>query len=238
MLIVYIFKLLTILVLGPLYFIVAILTRTVDKDRAFVVFKKFLGLIFRAFDIQVNFEFDEPEIQNSSNSILVVLNQSSFLDSLVCPLIPIKPFKGIINLEFALYPIIGWFITLRSFTIIRQWPSQAKRTLNHASKFLQAGGNMLISLEGKRSRDGKINEYKKGAIIMAINNQSNIIPIIIYGARECLPFGSLWIRAGTIKLRFLKPISTQGFSYQDRNRLREQLVNIAENEGLIFKNSN
>ena len=235
MLIVYIFKLLAILVLGPFYFIVAILTHTVDKDRAFEVFKKYLRLIFRTFDIQVNFEFDAPEINNSSNSILVVLNQGSFLDSLVCPLIPIKPFKGIINLEFALYPIIGWFITLRSFTIIRQWPSQAKRTLNDASIFLQSGGNMLISIEGKRSRDGKINEYKKGPIVMAINNQSNIIPIIIYGARECLPFGSLWIKTGTIKLRFLKPIGTQGFSYEDRNRLHEQLVSLAKSEGLSFK---
>src|SRR5690349_17267613 len=131
MLITYLFKLLIILVLGPLYFIAAISTYIVDKDRALVVFETYLKLIFRIFNIQVNFEFDQPEIQYCSNSILVVLNQSSFLDSLVCPLIPMKPFKGIINFEFALYPVIGWFITLFSFTIVRQWPSQSKRALNN-----------------------------------------------------------------------------------------------------------
>lgn len=237
MLVMYLIKLLAILLLGPLYFIIAIAIFAVDKDRALLVFEKYLILIFRIFEVQVNFEFDEPEIRHGSNSILVVLNQSSFLDSLVCPLIPMKPFKGIINFEFALYPVIGWFITLFSFTIARQWPSQAKRTLNHADAFLRNGGNVLISIEGKRSRDGKINEYKKGPIVMAINNQSNIIPIIIYGSKECLPVGSLRIKPGVLKLRFLKPIATHGLTYEDRNELLLQLKNTAKKEGLIFRNA-
>ncbi len=147
-------------------------------------------------------------------------------------LIPIQPLKGIINFEFALYPVIGWLAALISFTIVRQWPSQAKRTLNRAGAYLRAGGNILISIEGKRSRDGRINEYKKGPVVMAVNNQSNIIPVVIYGSRGCLPFGSLRPRPGTLKVRFLQPISTRGFSYEDRNTLRERLRQVAREAGL------
>ena len=233
MLIIYLFKLLFILILGPLYFSVALVIFIFDKEASLKVFRNYLMLIFKIF--QIKLEFEGPGIQNYRNCILVVLNQSNFLDSLICPLISVKPCKGIINIEMAFYPVIGWFYTLISFTIIRQWSNQAKRTLNKANKFLQAGGNVLISIEGKRSHDGKINKYKKGPVVMAIKNQSDIVPIVICGARECLPFGSLWIKPGTIRLRFLEPISTQGLTYENRYSLLEQIVSAARAQGLKFK---
>ena len=232
MIFVYIIKLIAILIGGVFYFIAAIVYYPFNRQTSIEIFHRYLRLLFKTFKIQVEFEFDEPEIRQKGNSILVVLNQSSFLDAFVCPLIPFSPAKGIINFEFAFYPVIGWLTTLVSFTIIRQWPAQAKRTLNRASGFLKSGGNVLISIEGKRSRTGKVNEYKKGPIVMAINNQSNIVPIIIYGSRACLPYGSLLLKAGTVKLRFLKHISTAGLQYEDRDNLREQLIQVAKNEGL------
>ena len=140
---------------------------------------------------------------------------------------------GIMNIEFALYPVIGWLAALVSFTIVSQWPAQAKRTLNRAAVFLQTGGNILISIEGRRSHDGKINQYKKGPVVLAINNQCDLVPIIIYGSRSCLPFGSLRVRSGTLRLRFLRPVSARGLSYADRNILRDTLMEVARREGLL-----
>ena len=233
MLLLYLIKLIAVTLLGPFYFVAAVTAYLFNEDGAIGIYKSYERLIFKAFDIQISFKFDSPEIENSTNSILVVLNQSSFLDSLVCPLIPIRPFKGIINFEFALYPIQGWLAALGSFVIIRQWPNQAKRVLSKTNDYLQAGGNILISIEGKRSRNGEISEYKKGPIVMAINNHSNIVPIIIYGSRACLPFGSLRVRPGSIELRFLKPISTKDLAYEDRNVLLERITAIAKMEGLL-----
>jgi len=235
MLLVYIIKLLAIYLLGFFYFIVAVAVHPFNKERSLTIFQSFLYLVFKTFDVKISFEFDDPQTQFSKNAILVVLNQSSFLDALVCPLIPVKPLKGIINIEFALYPVVGWFTSLISFTIVRQWSRQAKRTLNRASAYLQGGGNLLISIEGKRSHDGKINQYKKGPIVTAIQNQSLLLPIIIYGARSSLPFGSLRIKPGTLRLRFLKPLPTNGLTYEDRDVLRERLITMAKQEGLVFK---
>jgi 1-acyl-sn-glycerol-3-phosphate acyltransferase len=230
--IVYLLKLALVLLLGPVCFVAAMACYPFSNSASIELFEEYLRFIFRIFGIQLRFEFDQPETQESANSILVVLNQSSFLDSLACVLVPIRPTRGIINFEFALYPVIGWLTALISFTIVRQWPSQAKRTLNRAGAFLRAGGNVLISIEGKRSRDGRTNEYKKGPVVMAINNQSNLVPVIIYGSRTCLPYGSLRARPGTLKVRFLEPIPTRGLSYEDRNRLRDKLIQVARAEGL------
>jgi 1-acyl-sn-glycerol-3-phosphate acyltransferase len=229
---IYVAKLSAVLLLGPLFFVAAMVRLPWGRDASIEVFESYLRLIFAIFDVRLQFEFDEPQGRRTAGSILVVLNQTSFLDSLACILIPVRPTRGIMNFEFALYPVIGWLATLVSFTIVRQWAGQAKRTLNRAGAFLQAGGNILISIEGRRSRDGKISEYKKGPVVMAINNQSDIVPIIIYGSRDCLPFGSLRVRAGTVKLRFLPPISTRGLSYADRNGVREKLLELARQEGL------
>ncbi len=185
----------------------------------------------RLFGIALSFD-NEAGVANSKNSIYVVLNQTSFLDSLVTPLIPVKPIQGIINFEFALYPVLGWMMTITSFVIVRQWPWQAKRTLNKADSFLKGGGNMVISIEGKRSRDGKLGEYKKGPIIMALTNQSTIVPVVIEGTRALLPYRSLRVKPGAVTLRFLPSISTIGFAYEDRNELLNRVSLLAQQAGL------
>jgi len=91
---------------------------------------------------------------------------------------------------------------------------------------------MLISIEGRRSKDGNLNEYKKGPVVMAINNQSDIVPMIIEGTYQALPYRSLYIQPGNIKMRFLEPISTEGKTYEDRDYLINQLLSLAHSNGL------
>jgi 1-acyl-sn-glycerol-3-phosphate acyltransferase len=225
-------KLLTVFLLGPFFFVAALLGRPFGRNIAIAIFEGYLRLIFKIFDIGLLFEFDEPETRQSTGSVLVMLNQSSFLDSLACPLLPVRPTKGIMNVEFALYPVIGWLSTLISFIVIRQWPAQAKRALNRAGAFLRSGGNILISIEGRRSHDGTLSEYKKGPVVLAIENQAPIVPFIVYGSRACLPFGSLRVRPGLLRVRFLAPIPTRGLGYGDRNSLRETLRQVAIRQGL------
>lgn len=91
---------------------------------------------------------------------------------------------------------------------------------------------MIISIEGKRTRNGKLNDYKKGPVVMAINCQSDIVPFIIEGTFESLPYRSLYTKPGKITIRLLKSISTRGMSYSNRDELRDQLRSIANANGL------
>lgn len=225
-------KLISFCILGVPYFIIAVFVRLFDIWKAISIFQAYLGTYFKLFGLSVHFEFEEEKTKTASNTVFVLLNQSSFLDSMIVPNLPVKKSRGIINVEFALYPVIGWFLAITNFVIIRQWSTQAKKTLNRTDNFLRSGGNMIISIEGKRTKDGRLNEYKKGPVVMAINSQSDIVPFIIEGTYESLPYKSLYTQPGNIKIKLLKPISTIGMTYDNRNELKDLLRSIAHENGL------
>ena len=91
---------------------------------------------------------------------------------------------------------------------------------------------MVISIEGKRSRNGKLSEYKKGPVVMAIKSQSDIVPFIIGGSYESLPYRSLYTKPGEIRIRILSPIPTKGLTYKHRDELIDRLRAIAQSNGL------
>ena len=218
--------------ISGIFFIVAVLVRPFHLRTAIQIFQKCLRLFFVFFGLRLEFNFKNEDSRQASNTVFVLLNQFSFLDSMICPILPVPRTLGIMNIEMAMYPILGWFLGICNFVIIRQWPAQAKRVVNRTSEFLRSGGNMVISIEGKRSKDGKLNEYKKGSVVMAITNQSDIVPFIIRGTFESLPMKSLYTRPGELSVTFLEPISTQGMTYDDRNDLRDQLLAVAHENGL------
>ncbi len=228
----YIIKLGVFSILGVFYFIIATFFRLFDLWKSISIFQSYLHIYHRLFGLNVFFEFEEEKTKRATNTVFVLLNQTSFLDSMITPTLPVKKCRGILNIEMGLYPVIGWFYAMTNFVIIRQWSSQAKNTLNRSYNFLRSGGNMIISIEGKRSKNGNLNEYKKGPIVMAINCQSNIVPFIIEGTYESLPYGSLYIKPGEIKVRVLSPISTKGMTYENRDELKVQLRAIANGNGL------
>tara|TARA_R110001583_G_scaffold143250_1_gene295354 strand:- start:480 stop:1193 length:714 start_codon:yes stop_codon:yes gene_type:complete len=228
----YIVKLIVYCILGFFYFIIAGFVRLFNLWKAISIFQSYLHLYFKLFGLKIHFEFEDPRTKTASNTVFVLLNQSSFLDSMIAPTLPVSKTRGIINFEFAIYPVIGWFLAITNFVIIRQWSAQAKTTLNRTNKFLRSGGNMVISIEGKRTKDGSLNTYKKGAVVMAINSQSDIVPFTIEGTYESLPYRSLYTKPGEIKIKLLKPISTIDMTYENRDHLKDQFRSIAYENGL------
>ena len=145
----YILKIIFVTIQGIIFFFLAVFARIFNIRLAFDIFRLHLKICCRIFGLKVAFIFEDDSTRLAKNSVFVLLNQSSFLDSIVTSIHPIKNMRGIINIEFALYPILGWFLALTNFVIIRQWSSQAKNTLNRTDRFLRSGGNMMISIEGK-----------------------------------------------------------------------------------------
>lgn len=135
----------------------------------------------------------------------------------------------VINIEFALVPFVGQMVVVLGATVIvRQWPAQAKRALEGAVRRLRRGQCYGISLEGRRSRDGHLSRYRKGAVVMAIEGQADIVPFYIVGARESWPYGAWVPRPGRVRAVFLRPIQVAGTTYQDRDDLVEKLRDVAE----------
>jgi 1-acyl-sn-glycerol-3-phosphate acyltransferase len=182
----------------------------------------------RVFGIELEVEIEEP-LGEDRAYVFAHLNQTSFLESFIYPSMMPRPLQMVINIEFTLFPFIGqWLVALGATVVVRQWPAQAKRALEGAVQRLKRGECYGISLEGRRSRDGRLSRYRKGAVVMAIEGQADLVPFYIEGARESWPYGAWLPRPGRVRAVLLRPISVAGLTYRDRDALIERLRDIAE----------
>ena len=169
---------------------------------------------------------------------MVGLTQQSLLDPIIGIAASPKMFMSIWNVEYALIPFIGWISWLFGWVIFRQNQKQSRSKFKKAEAYIRQGGVVYLSIEGRRSIDGSLSSYKKGPAILAIQAEANIIPIIVLGSRNCLPFGEWRIRSGKVVLKVLDEVKTDGLNYEDRDLLISKLREIAERELLAWKKDN
>ncbi len=91
---------------------------------------------------------------------------------------------------------------------------------------------MVLFPEGTRSVDGRLQSFKKGAFVLAVQGQVPLVPVAVVGSRAIMPKGGMKVRSGPITLRIGAPIPTEGTTIRDRNRLlRASWDAIAELKG-------
>ena len=65
---------------------------------------------------------------------------------------------------------------------------------------------VLISPEGTRSADGRLQPFKRGPFHLAKAAQAEIVPVVVHGAAALMPKGSWSLRPGTIRLEVQPPV--------------------------------
>ncbi|HPI23697.1 MAG TPA: lysophospholipid acyltransferase family protein, partial [Spirochaetota bacterium] len=68
---------------------------------------------------------------------------------------------------------------------------------------------------GRRSRDGSLGEFKKGAFKMALDLELPILPVTIIGTKNILPSDTTNLMPGSARLIIHSPIPITG--YTDEN---------------------
>lgn len=105
----------------------------------------------------------------------------------------------------------------------RSSPERAREALAEALAGLSGSNSILIYPEGTRSRDGKLQPFKKGGFWMAVSAGLPIVPVRVSGSRDVVAADTLRIRPGTITVELLPPIETAGKSVADIPDLMEQV---------------
>ena len=201
-----------------------------DGELGVSIIFSWIRFFSRMYGIEVYVRNENDSSERLSGCVFILLNQNSLLDGPVGICAIPRPCKGIVNLEYAMIPFFGWAMWIFCWVIIRQWPLQARKTLAKVESYLQNGGNLWMSIEGRRSKNGSLSQFKKGPVVMAIRAQAGIVPVIIYGTKEVLAYGNYRIKPGKVVVRLLKKIHTNGMKYEDRVILLNQLVALAESE--------
>ena len=122
------------------------------------------------------------------------------------------------------WPIVGQvFLSAHFIPVNRTAHDSAVAAVEKATEALRAGQSFLIYPEGTRSPDGRLQRFKKGAVMMAINAGVPIVPMVCSGAHRIMEKRSLVIHPGEIVVEFLEPIESSGYSLEERDVLNEKI---------------
>ena len=102
--------------------------------------------------------------------------------------------------------------------------AEARKSLDDAIKTIKEGCSVIIFAEGTRSKNGEIQNFKKGGFVLAINGEIPIIPTVICGSQYIRP--GKFIHPGKIKIKFLEAVSTTGITLEKRDQLIKDVRNI------------
>jgi 1-acyl-sn-glycerol-3-phosphate acyltransferase len=199
----------------------------VSRPTAYRLSQRWSRAQLRVFGIVLEVAHEEP-LDEHRAYVFAHLNQASLIEFFLAPLVMQRPIRSVINVEFALFPLVGQLaVALGAIVIVRQWPAQAKRALERAVRYLKRGDSFFISLEGRRSPDGRLSRYRKGPVVLAIEAQADLVPFYLEEAREVLPYGAWVPRPGPVRAVFLRPIRVAGLRYEDRDALLERVRHAA-----------
>jgi 1-acyl-sn-glycerol-3-phosphate acyltransferase len=122
------------------------------------------------------------------------------------------------------YPIVGAAFRLAKFIPVdRRSRDSALESLEKAVQELRTGQSFLIYPEGTRSPDGRLQKFKKGAVVMAIKAGVPIVPVACSGAHRVMEKRSLVMHPGEILVEFLNPIDSTTFTLEQREDLNQRL---------------
>lgn len=145
-----------------------------------------------------------------------LFNHQSQLDMLVLAKLLRGGFTAVAKKELANTPGFGLAFRLADVAFIdRGDPAKARQALEPAVQRLRDGISLVIAPEGTRSATPTLGPFKKGAFHVAMQAGVPIVPIVIRNAGELMWRGATTIQSGTVQVRVLPPIPTEGWAVGD-----------------------
>lgn len=171
------------------------------------------GFVFLAQKIGgVRTEISGRDNVRPKTQYIFMANHQSFLDGpLVYRAIPGFA-RVILKKEVFRLPIIGLGMHLIGFiSVDRKGARGGRRSLDRAAEYMaRRGYSYLVFPEGTRTRDGRLQPFKRGGFFLALKAGVPIVPVTIQGTYALMPRGSSCFRPGKVRIAFHPPIPVAG----------------------------
>lgn len=150
-------------------------------------------------------------------------NHLSFLDGPMLFLILPQPVRVILKKSIFRIPVVGFGMRFVGFVPVdRKGKEGGKKSILKAARMMtQRGYSFFIFPEGTRSRDGRLQAFRRGGFFLALEAQAPIVPVVIRGTFEIMPKGKFFVRRGTVRVTFLQPVPTAALGLKDLDALRD-----------------
>jgi 1-acyl-sn-glycerol-3-phosphate acyltransferase len=153
-----------------------------------------------------------------------IANHQSFVD--VWALLRVLPptTRLVAKHELRRIPVLGWAMAAGGFIFVeRQNRARAIHSLRQAAATIRAGRSVLLFAEGTRSRDGRLQPFKRGPFHLALEARVPVVPVAITGSWRILPPDAWRVRPGPVRVEFLAPIDTATLAPEDVSGLAERV---------------
>ncbi|MEG1482062.1 lysophospholipid acyltransferase family protein [Clostridium sp.] len=152
-------------------------------------------------------------------------NHMSILDIPVLRYASKRDIGFVAKQEVLKVPVLGfWVKNMNCVPLDRSNPRSAIKVINKGAEYLKSGYNMAIFPEGTRSKDGEVQEFKKGSMKLAIKAKSPIVPVSIDGTSKCFEDNRTF-NPGKVTIVFGKPIYTSEITKEEEKTLTERVRN-------------
>jgi 1-acyl-sn-glycerol-3-phosphate acyltransferase len=203
------FLLITILPLFLLYLIIWVVVLPFDPLKTI---PHWLTVRWAGLYLRINpwwtLKMEGMEKISRLHPVILVSNHESMIDIALLLQLKIR-FRWVCKVELVRIPIIGWVIRMNKHIVVRRGDKQSVYRMAEACKMALSGGTPVFMFpEGTRSRLGNLGPFKEGAFILAKETATEIVPVILDGARAALPKKGLLFREKQIfRIRVLEPVS-------------------------------
>ena len=153
----------------------------------------------------------------TGRNCIYMSNHVSNLDPPV--LLPCLPGRSSVLLKKQLMnlPFVGTAMRMAKFVPVERGHSveAAKASIAAAGEALRLGLNILVFPEGTRSKDGRLQGFKKGPFFLAEEMKATVVPVAISGTQSMMRKGSLAVMPGVARVQFLKAIEPEDYATRD-----------------------
>ena len=133
-------------------------------------------------------------------------------------------FRWLAKKELFRLPVFGRAMRRAGYIPVdRSNSREAMKSLNEAAARIAAGKSVLIFPEGTRSADGRLKDFKGGAVLLAVRAGVPVVPLGFNGSHRILPKGKWLPERGEIVIRIGRPIETRGLTGKDKQQLADDL---------------
>lgn len=125
-------------------------------------------------------------------------------------------------------PFLGWHLYLSgNIPIDRKNTKKAFRSVFRASARIRDGISLFVFAEGTRSRDGKLQRFKRGSFTLAKKLNVPVVPVAIQGTFDLMPADAILAKSGKILIQIMPPIpvAPEESTTKLADQVRKELVN-------------
>ncbi|HEX4915654.1 MAG TPA: lysophospholipid acyltransferase family protein [Vicinamibacterales bacterium] len=106
------------------------------------------------------------------------------------------------------FPMLGPHLKRTGHMLVDRSKPDKAGIFGWASRLTANGLSLIVFPEGTRSRDGMMNKFKGGSIMLAMQAGLPLVPISVIGSRHVMKKGELTTRPGHVTLIVHDPIET------------------------------